>query len=166
MYAWQFQKALFTAEKNGWTKFVSMQNHYNMIYREEEREMMPLCRDAKIASTPYSPLASGRLCRDLSESTKRYETDQIAKHKYDSTADADKLIIDRLAEIAEKRGLPRTQIALAWLLHKPPVVAPVIGVTKMSHLDDAVASVSVKLSEDEIKYLEEPYIPHKVVGAI
>lgn len=166
MFAWQFQKALFVAEKHGWSRFVSMQNHYNLIYREEEREMMPLCRDAKITSTPYSPLASGRLCRDWSESTKRFETDEVAKSKYGSTAEADKLVVERVAKIAEQRGLPRTQIALAWLLHKPPVVAPVIGATKMSQLDDAVAATSVTLSEEEIRFLEEPYVPHKVVGHV
>jgi len=166
MFAWQFQKALFVAEKHGWSRFVSMQNHYNLIYREEEREMMPLCRNAKIASTPYSPLASGRLCRDWSESTKRFETDEVAKSKYGSTAEADKLVVERVAKIAEQRGLPRTQIALAWLLHKPPVVAPVIGATKISQLDDAVAATSVTLSEEEIRFLEEPYVPHNVVGHV
>lgn len=164
MYAWQFQKALHVAEQNGWTRFVSMQNHYNLIYREEEREMLPLCRAEGIASTPYSPLASGRLARPLAETTTRLETDPIAKGKYDASADADTVVIERLAEIAEKRGLPRAQIALAWLLHKDPVVAPVIGATKLSHLDSPVASVSVKLTPDELLYLEEPYVPHRIVG--
>ncbi|WP_320150333.1 aldo/keto reductase [uncultured Tolumonas sp.] len=164
MYAWQFQKAQYVAEKNGWTRFVSMQNHMNLIYREEEREMLPLCRDQKIAVTPYSPLASGRLTRDLSETTKRSESDQIAKSKYDATFEADKLVIDRLAEIAEKRNIPRAQIALAWLLHKEPVVSPIIGATKISQLDTAVEALSVKLSTEEITYMEEPYIPHNIVG--
>lgn len=164
MYAWQFQKALHVAEKNGWTRFVSMQNYYNLIYREEEREMMPLCREEKIASTPYSPLASGRLARDWSETTTRLETDPVAKSKYDSTADADKLVVERLTEIAEKQGKPRAQIALAWLLHKQPVVAPVIGATKISQLDSPVESVSIKLTSEEIAYLEEPYVPHGIVG--
>ncbi len=164
MYAWQFQKALHVAEKNGWKRFVSMQNHYNLIYREEEREMMPLCREEKIASTPYSPLASGRLARDWSETTTRLETDQIAKGKYDSTAEADKLVVERLTEIAEKRGISRAQIALAWLLHKQPVVAPVIGATKLSQLDSPVESVSIKLTSEEISYMEEPYVPHGIVG--
>lgn len=118
MYAWQFQKALHVAEKNSWTRFVSMQNHLNLIYREEEREMMPLCQDQKIAVTPYSPLASGRLIRDWSETTRRSETDLIQKSKYDSTADVDRLIVERVASLAEKRGVPRTHIALAWLLQK------------------------------------------------
>ena len=164
MYAWQFQKALYMAEKNGWTRFVSMQNHYNLIYREEEREMMPLCREEKIASTPYSPLASGRLARDWSETTQRLETDPIAKQKYDATADADKLVVERVAEIAEKHGVPRAQIAIAWLLHKTPVVAPVIGATKITHLDSPVEAVSIRLTPEEITYLEAPYVPHEIVG--
>ena len=164
MYAWQFQKALYVAEKNGWTRFVSMQNHLNLLYREEEREMLPLCKEEKIAVTPYSPLAAGRLARDLTETTKRYETDQIAKMKYDATAEADKLVIERLAEVAEKRGVPRAHIALAWLLHKEPVVAPVIGATKISHLESAVESLSVQLTPEEISFLEEPYVPHPIVG--
>ena len=152
MYAWQFQKALHVAEKNGWTRFVSMQNHYNLIYREEEREMMPLCEEEKIAVTPYSPLASGRLARDWAESTERYETDPIAKMKYDATAEADKLVIERVAEVAEKHAVPRAHIALAWLLQKEPVVAPVIGATKIPHLESAVESLSVQLTPEEIAY--------------
>jgi aryl-alcohol dehydrogenase-like predicted oxidoreductase len=164
MYAWQFQKALYVAEKNGWTRFVSMQNHLNLLYREEEREMMPLCRAEKIAVTPYSPLASGRLARDWAETTTRLETDPIAKWKYDTTAEADKLVVERLAEIAEKHGAPRAHIALAWLHHKEPVVAPVIGATKISHLESAVQSLSIKLTPEEIAFMEEPYVPHQVVG--
>jgi 1-deoxyxylulose-5-phosphate synthase len=164
MYAWQFQKALHVAEKNGWTRFVSMQNHLNLLYREEEREMLPLCVAEKIAVTPYSPLASGRLTRDWSETTKRYETDQIAKSKYDATADADRLVVERLAAIAEKRGVPRVQIALAWLLQKKPVMIPIIGVTKISHLENAVPSISIKLTPEEISFMEEPYVPHRIVG--
>lgn len=120
MYAWQFQKALHVAEKHGWTRFVSMQNHYNLIYREEEREMMPLCAEEGIAATPYSPLASGRLARDWSESTQRLETDPIAKQKYDASADSDKIIIERVGEIAAKHGVPRAHVALAWMLQKRP----------------------------------------------
>ena len=164
MYAWQFQKALNVAEKNNWTRFVSMQNHYNLIYREEEREMLPLCKDQKIASTPYSPLASGRLSRDWSETTKRFESDQIAVSKYGSTADADKLVVERVAEIAQKRGVPRTQIALAWLLQKDSVAAPIIGTTKISNLEDAVSSLGIKLTSEEIMYMEAPYVPHRIVG--
>ena len=166
MYAWQFQKALYTAEKNGWTRFVSMQNHLNLIYREEEREMVPLCVDEKIALTPYSPLASGRLTRDFQETTKRSETDKIAGSKYGSTEDADRLVIERLAAVAQRRGVPRLHIALAWLLHKESVAAPIIGATKLSHLEDAVPALSIKLEAEEIAFMEEPYIPHKVVGAV
>ncbi|WP_209125144.1 aldo/keto reductase [Alkalihalobacillus sp. BA299] len=164
MYAWQFQKALHVAEKNGWTRFVTMQNHYNLIYREEEREMLPLCKEEKIGVTPYSPLASGRLTRDWSETTHRSETDQIQKSKYDATADADRLVVERVAAIAEKHGVPRIHIALAWLLRKEPVTAPIIGATKISHLEDAVGGLSVKLTAEEIAILEEPYIPHPIVG--
>nr|WP_263323542.1 aldo/keto reductase [Neobacillus sp. Marseille-Q6967] len=164
MYAWQFQKALHVAEKNGWTRFVSMQNHYNLIYREEEREMLPLCKEEKIGVIPYSPLASGRLTRDWAETTHRSETDQIQKSKYDSTADADRLVVERVAAIAEKHGVPRVQIAIAWLLQKQPVTAPIIGATKISHLEDAAAALSVTLTPEEITYLEEPYVPHPIVG--
>jgi len=166
MYAWQFQKALHVAEKHGWTRFVSMQNHYNLMYREEEREMMPLCAEEKIAATPYSPLASGRLARDWSESTQRLETDPVAKQKYDATADSDKIIIERVGEIAAKHGVPRAHVALAWMLQKPPVVAPVIGATKLSQLESAVEALSVKLATEEMAYLEEPYLPHPLVGLI
>ncbi|WP_160726124.1 aldo/keto reductase [Bacillus sp. USDA818B3_A] len=164
MYAWQFQKALHVAEKNGWTRFVSMQDHYNLIYREEEREMLPLCKEEKIAVTPYSPLASGRLTRDWSETTLRSETDQILKSKYDATADADRLVVERVASLAEKHGVPRIHIALAWLLQKEPVTSPIIGATKISHLEGAVGSLSVKLSPEEMAFLEEPYVPHPIVG--
>lgn len=166
MYAFQFQKALHVAEKHGWTRFVSMQNHYNLIYREEEREMMPLCVEEKIAVTPYSPLASGRLARDWSETTQRLETDPIARQKYDATAAADKMVVERVAEIAANHGVPMAHIALAWLRHKNPVVAPVIGATKRSHLESAVSSLSVRLTPEDIAYLEEPYVPHPLVGLI
>jgi len=166
MYAWQFQKALFVAERNGWTKFVSMQNHLNLLYREEEREMLPLCKEEGIGVIPYSPLASGRLTRDWSETTQRSETDQIQKSKYDSTADTDRFIVERVAEIASNHGVPRVHIALAWLMQKQPVTAPIIGATKISHLEEAVAALDVKLTADEIASLEEPYVPHPVVGLI
>lgn len=165
MYAWQFHKALHVAEKNGWTRFVSMQNHLNLIYREEEREMMPLCKDQKIAVTPYSPLASGRLIRDWSETTHRYETDAVQKAKYDATADKDRLIVERVAAVAEKRSVPRSHIALAWLLQKEQVAAPIVGVTKMKQLEESVGALSVKLTLEEISFLEEPYLPHPIVGA-
>lgn len=164
MYAWQFQKALHVAEKNGWTRFVAMQNHLNLIYREEEREMLPLCKEEKIGVIPYSPLASGRLTRDWSETTHRSETDQIQKSKYDATADTDRMVVERVAAIAEKHGVPRIHIALAWLLQKEPVTAPIIGATKTSHLEGAVGALSVKLTSEEIAFLEEPYVPHQIVG--
>lgn len=126
--------------------------------------MMPLCSAEGIASTPYSPLASGRLARDWSETTTRYETDPIAKRKYDATAEADRLVVERLAEVAQKRGVARGQIALAWLLHKKPVVAPIIGATKISHVETAVAATSIQLTSEEIAYMEEPYLPHPIVG--
>lgn len=166
MYAWQFQKALHVAEKHGWTKFVSMQNHLNLIYREEEREMLPLCKEEKIGVTPYSPLASGRLTRDWSEKTHRSETDKTQRSKYDPTENTDRFIVDRVKEIAEKHGVPRSHIALAWLLQKETVTAPIIGATKISHLEDATAALSVKLTTEEVTYLEEPYVPHPVVGAL
>jgi aryl-alcohol dehydrogenase-like predicted oxidoreductase len=165
MFAWQFQKALYTAESHGWTRFVSMQNHLNLLYREEEREMLPLCRDQRIALTPYSPLAAGRLARGWSEPTTRQDTDKIAKAKYDKTADADRPIVDRVAELAEKKGVPMTHVSLAWLWQKTPVVAPVVGASKISHLDQAVEALSVKLTPEEAAWLEEPYLPHRVVGA-
>ncbi len=165
MFAWQFQNALHVAEMHGWTRFVSMQDHLNLIYREEEREMLPLCRAEGIGVIPYSPLASGRLTREwAAESTLRSETDQIAKSKYDATAETDRQVVERVAQIADKHGAPRVHIALAWLLQKQPVVAPIIGATKIRHLEDAVGALSVTLSQDEVTYLEEPYVPHPIVG--
>jgi 1-deoxyxylulose-5-phosphate synthase len=165
MWAWQFQKALYTADLHGWARFVSMQDHYNLLYREEEREMLPLCRAEKIGSIPYSPLAAGRLTRDWSaQSTLRAETDQIAKKKYDLTADTDRKVVERVAEIAQKLGVARTHIALAWLLQKEPVTAPIIGATKISHLEEAVGALSVKLTPEEVSHLEEPYVPHRIIG--
>lgn len=165
MWAWQFHKALNVAEKHGWTRFVSMQDHLNLIYREEEREMLPLCRDEKIGVIPYSPLASGRLTRDWSaEATLRSETDQIQKLKYDASSEMDRQIVERVAEIAEKYGASRTHIALAWLLQKEPVTAPIIGATKISHLDEAVGALAVKLTPEDVSYLEEPYVPHRIIG--
>ncbi|MDL2265779.1 aldo/keto reductase [Parabacteroides sp. OttesenSCG-928-G07] len=164
MFVWQFQKAINVAEKHGWTKFVSMQNHLNLIYREEEREMIPYCKDQNIALTPYSPLASGRLTRDWSEITQRGDTDTIAKGKYDATTDADRLVIERLAMVSEKLKTPRTQIALAWLMQKQPVTIPIIGATRLSHLENAVPSTDIVLSAEDIAFMEEPYVPHKIVG--
>ena len=165
MFAWQFQKALFVAEKHGWTRFVSMQDHLNLIYREEEREMLPLCREQGIGVIPYSPLAAGRLTREWSsQSTLRSETDNIAKFKYDATAETDQQVVKRVAEIAENRGVARVHVALAWLLQKKPVAAPIIGATKISHLEDAVGALAVQLTQEEVAYLEAPYVPHVIVG--
>ena len=165
MFAWQFTKALYLADLHGWTRFVSMQNHYNLLYREEEREMMALCRSEDIGVNPWSPLARGRLTRPWqSETTKRYETDQFGKKMYLQTEDADRKVVDQLGQIAEQRGVPRAQLALAWLLSKPGVTAPIVGATKAHHLQDAVAALSLHLTPEEIASLEEPYTPHPVLG--
>jgi aryl-alcohol dehydrogenase-like predicted oxidoreductase len=162
MYAWQFAKALYTSDLHGWTRFVSMQPHYNLIYREEEREMLKLCQDQKIAVIPFSPLARGLLGRKPTEETLRGQNDVLVKERY---GQADNMItIQRVGDLAEKRGLPMAQVALAWMLSKPGITAPIIGATKPHHLEDAVASLSVKLSPDEIQYLEEAYLPHPVIG--
>jgi aryl-alcohol dehydrogenase-like predicted oxidoreductase len=163
MYAWQFMKAQCIAEKNGWTKFVAMQNHYNLMYREEEREMLPLCKEEKIAVVPWSPLAGGKLVR-WEEPTARWKIDEITKNLYAATAELDRKVVERLAEVAEKRGVPRAQIALAWLLQKEPVTVPIAGTTKISHIEDAVAALSIKLTPEDIALLEEPYVPHPVIG--
>ena len=166
MYAWQFQKAQYVAEKNGWTKFVSMQNHYNLIYREDERELIPFCAENKIALTPYSPLASGILAKKSDETSTRIETDNTRKAKYGKTAEADRLIVDRVGELADKYQVPRAHVALAWLLHRPQVVSPIVGATKLSHLEDAVNALELKLTLEDMLYLEEMYTPHELVGLI
>jgi len=165
MFAWQFTKALYLADLHGWIRFVSMQNHYNLLYREEEREMMALCRSEDIGVIPWSPLARGRLTRPWqSETTKRYETDQFGKSMYLQTEEADRKVVDQLGQIAERRGVPRAQLALNWLLSKPGVTAPIVGATKAHHLQDAVAALSLHLTPEEIASLEEPYTPHPVLG--
>ncbi|MEK3685406.1 aldo/keto reductase [Paenibacillus sp. FSL R10-2736] len=164
MSAWQFLKALHVAERHGWTRFVSMQNYVNLLYREEEREMLPLCEAEGIGVIPWSPLARGRLTRDWQETSTRSESDQFAKLLYSRTEEADRLVALRVKEIAEERGLPRAQVALAWVLQKKPVTAPIVGATSMSHLEDAAAAVSVTLSPEDVLRLEEPYIPHPVMG--
>lgn len=164
MYAWQFLKALHTADVHGWTRFVSMQNYLNLLYREEEREMLPLCQAEGVGLIPWSPLARGRLTRDWDEKSARSETDEFGKTLYAATADADKKVVDRVADIARKREVSRAQIALAWVLQKEPVSAPIIGATKMHHLEDAVASLSITLTPEEISSMEEPYVPHPVLG--
>ncbi len=163
-YAWQLAKANALAERNGWSRFVSVQGHYNLLFREEEREMAPLCKADGIAMTPYSPLASGRLVKPRNETSKRLEEDSYAKGKYDATAAQDAVIIDRVAELAEKRGLTRTQVALGWLLSK--VTSPVVGATKLRHIEEAAGAVGVQLSDAEKAYLEEMYLPHKLVGVM
>ena len=165
MFAWQFAKALHVAERNGWTRFVTMQNHLNLLYREEEREMLPLCRAKGIGVTPYSPLAAGRLARDWNSTSKRAESDFIAKQKYDSTAEQDKAIVDAVGRIAEERGVTRAQVALAWLLAQEPVCSPLIGATKPEHITSAMPALEIKLTADECAALEADYVPHAVVGA-
>jgi 1-deoxyxylulose-5-phosphate synthase len=164
MYAWQFAKALYTADLNGWTRFVSMQNYYNLLYREEEREMLRLCQAEGIGVIPWSPLARGRLTRDWDESSARSETDEFGKTLYANTAEADRKVVERVAEVASRRGVPRAQVALAWLLHKPVVTAPIVGASKPQHLEDAVAALSLKLTSEEMAALEEPYVPHAAAG--
>lgn len=166
MFAYQFAKMQECARNHGWHEFISMQNHYNMIYREEEREMMQLLREEGVGSTPYSPLAGGRLSRLWDADTSRSKEDVFAKGKYDSTKDEDLPIIKREAEIAKKYGVSQTQVALAWLLSKRNVASPIIGITKEKYLDDAVNCLNLHLSEEDINYLEELYQPHKVVGAL
>ncbi len=165
MHAWQFAKALYLADLHGWTRFVSMQNHLNLLYREEEREMLPLCREENIAVIPWSPLARGRLARPWhGESTHRLETDAFGKSMYSRTEEADHKVADRLGKVAENRGVPRAQMALAWLLDKPGITAPIVGATKPHHLQDAVDALSITLTPEEITSLEEQYIPHPVLG--
>ena len=164
MYAWQFARALAIAERHGWTRFVAMQNHYNLLYREEEREMVGLCRAEGIGMIPWSPLARGRLTRPPGESTGRAETDAFGKGLYAGFAAADEAVIAAVGALAEARGLPRAQVALAWLLSKPGVTAPIIGASKPHHLEDAVAALSVRLTPEEIARLEAPYVPHAVAG--
>jgi aryl-alcohol dehydrogenase-like predicted oxidoreductase len=164
MHAWQFAKALALAERHGWTRFVSMQNFVNLLYREEEREMLPLCRAEGIGVIPWSPLARGRLTRDWDEKSARSETDDFGKRLYAKSSDADRKVVERVAEVAAKRGIPRAQVALAWLLAKPGITAPIVGATKLQHLEDALAALTLKLSADETASLEEHYIPHNVAG--
>ena len=165
MYSWQFAKALYLADQHGWTRFVSMQNHYNLLYREEEREMIPLCRAENIGIIPWSPLARGRLARPWqSETTKRSETDRFGNTMYSRTEQADRAVVNCLTEVAERRGVAQAQIALAWMLEKPEITAPIVGASKPHHLEDAVAALSIRLTPEEILALEEPYTPHPVLG--
>ncbi|MCE3552121.1 aldo/keto reductase [Pseudonocardia sp. RS11V-5] len=163
MWAWQFAKAQHTAERHGWTRFATMQNHYNLLYREEEREMLPLCADQGVGVIPWSPLARGRLTRPWDSTTARTETDEFGRSLY---RDEDREIVDRVLELAERRGLLPAQISLAWLLGKPTVTAPIVGATKRQHLEDALSAVDVTLSAEEVAFLEEPYRPHEVAGFV
>lgn len=165
MYGYQFANLQNTAEKNGFTKFVSMQNHYNLLYREDEREMIPICKEQGVVLTPYSPLAAGRLSRGWSVDTLRSNTDKVAAGKYDNTKDIDMEIVKRVSELVDKYKCSMTQIALAWQFAKG-VASPIIGATKAQYFDDAVGSFNIKLTKEDIEYLEELYVPHKIVGAI
>jgi aryl-alcohol dehydrogenase-like predicted oxidoreductase len=166
MFAWQFAKAQHVAERNGWTKFVSMQNHYSLIYREEEREMIPLCLDQGVGCIPWSPLARGVLAgtrsRDGGRYTTRSSTDAFTDYLYDQPTDFD--VVDAAAEVAQARDVTTAQVALAWLLSKPGVTAPIVGSTKKQHLDDAIAAEQLTLTASEVEQLEKPYVPHPVLG--
>jgi aryl-alcohol dehydrogenase-like predicted oxidoreductase len=162
MWAWQFSKALYLQQINGWAKFVTMQDHYNLLNREEEREMIPLCADQGVGLIPWSPLARGKLTRDWDETTARSETDEFGKRLYSEASD--RQIVDAVKEVADQRGVPRAQVALAWVSRNPVVTAPIIGASKPAHLDDAVASLDIDLTDDEVARLEKPYEPHPVSG--
>jgi len=164
MFAWQFAKAQYTADLHGWTRFVSMQNHYNLLYREDEREMMPLCEDQGVGVIPFSPLARGVLARKPAQvdGTARYQNDPSAKSRYDQEDNL--TTVERVSEVAEARGIPMAQVALAWMYTKPYITSPIVGTTKPHHLDDAIAALSVNLTEDEVKRLEEPYRPHPIIA--
>ncbi|GAA2568635.1 aldo/keto reductase [Streptomyces roseoviolaceus] len=161
MYAWQFSKAQYTARLNGWTRFVSMQNHYNLVYREEEREMLPLCADQGVGVLPWSPLARGRLTRDWDTTTERSATDTFGSNLYQ---EGDRTIVEAVTRIAADRDVPRAQVALAWLLHQSTVTAPIVGASKPRHLEDAVAAVDLHLSDKELEELERPYTAHPIAG--
>ncbi len=164
MFAWQFAKSLYAAGARGWTRFASMQNHLNLLYREEEREMLPFCAAEGIGVIPWSPMARGRLTHDWSETTKRSETDKYLPTLYGKTEEADRKVVERVAAIAKAHGVSRAQVALAWVLSKPVVTAPIIGANKPHHLTDAIAALSLKLSAEDITALEEPYVPHPIAG--
>ncbi|WP_127089974.1 aldo/keto reductase [Aquabacter cavernae] len=164
MAAWQFMKALSISERNGWARFVSMQNYVNLLYREEEREMLPLCRAEGIGVIPWSPLARGRLTRDWDETTARSETDEVSHRLYAVMEAADRKVVEAVAAVAAARGLPRAQVALAWVLRTSGITAPIVGATRPGHLEDAVAALSVTLTDDEVAALEAPYVPHPVLG--
>jgi aryl-alcohol dehydrogenase-like predicted oxidoreductase len=165
MHAWQFCKMLHVAERHGWTRFITMQNHLNLLYREEEREMMDLCVEEGVAVTPWSPLARGRLARPWQDSpTHRSATDQYSKKLYDATAEADRPVVERLTAVAQARGVPQVQVALAWLLQKPAVVAPIVSATRQEQLDTLVGALDLRLTAEEVADLERCYVPHALAG--
>jgi aryl-alcohol dehydrogenase-like predicted oxidoreductase len=164
MYAWQFAKAIFTARARGWTAFASMQSQLSLLYREEEREMLPLCQSENIAFTAWSPLARGRLTRAWDETSERQENDQFGKMLFGKTTEADRIVVDRVAEIAKARGVSKAQVALSWLVQKPGLTAPIVGASKSQHLQDAVAALSLRLDPAEISRLEGAYVPHEIAG--
>jgi len=167
MYAWQFARSLYLADKHGWTRFVSMQNHYNLLYREEEREMMGLCEFEGVGVIPWSPLARGRLTRpwdESNQSTERARTDEFGKTLYTQAIESDRKIVEVVGEISQERGVPRATVSLAWMLGKSFISSPIIGASKMNHLDDAVGALELKLSDEEVARLEEAYVPHNVAG--
>ncbi len=164
MFAWQFAKALYTADLHGWTRFSTMQDHYNLLHREEEREMLPFCADQGIAVLPWSPLARGRLTRDWDETSERQDSDRFGMSLYNAAVDSDRRIVAAVASVAAERGVSRAQVALAWLLSRPAVTAPIVGASKPNHLDDAVAALGLNLTAKEIASLEAPYVPHPIVG--
>jgi len=164
MYAWQFSKAIYISRLNGWTRFVTMQNHLNLIQREEEREMLPLCIDQGVAVIPWSPLARGRLARPWNESSARQETDEFGKHLYVDAMESDRRVVEAVGAVADARGVPRAQVALAWLAQREGVTAPIVGASQPHHLSDAVAALSLILDSEEIDALEAPYVPHHVAG--
>ncbi|WP_128435782.1 aldo/keto reductase [Streptomyces cyaneus] len=161
MYAWQFSKMQYTAERHGWTRFVSMQNYYNLLYREEEREMLPLCADQGVGVLPWSPLARGRLTRDWGTVTERSANDNFGSRLY---VDSDRVVVEAVTRVANERGVPRARVALAWLLHQDAVAAPIIGAAKPHHIEDAAAAVELELSEKELEELQQPYAPHPIIG--
>ncbi len=161
MWAWQFAKALHASAAHGWARFVTMQDHYNLLYREEEREMLPLCRDEGIGVIPWSPLARGRLTRPWNSTSARSEADEFGQSLY---KEEDRRVVEAVARVAEARGVPAAEVALAWMLSKPGIAAPIVGATKMAHLDDAIAAVDLRLTDEEVGHLEGPYLPHGVAG--
>jgi len=164
MFAWEFEQMQNIAEKNGWTKFISMQNHYNPIYREEEREMIPLCQDRKVALIPWSPLAGGRCAHPWGTQTARVVIDEVSKWVWDSTNDLDKVVIDNIEKLAKVRGISMAQMSLAWMLSKPFITSPIVGTTSVQHVEEAVAALDIQLTVDEINALEKPYVTHPVLG--